>query len=390
MAETIRIFQLIKSLGRGGAEVLLAEGLRAADQGRFTYGYGYFLPWKDAVVPELKVQGADVVCFTARNNLSILLQAWRVAQFLQTWRADLVHCHLDIAGVVGRLAGRLAGVPVVYTQHNRLEDSHPITRSFNLATWRLQDHSVAVSEDVASSIRRCANGRVPVRTVLNGIRLEAFDPTRKDAAAVKARLGIPAEAPVVGTVAVFTEQKKMDDWLRAARRIHASRSDVAFVIVGDGPLRGRLEGLKSTFGLDGIAHFAGFQKNVKPYLAAMDVYMMSSRHEGLPIALLEAMAMERPVVSTAVGGIPDVLCDETCGALVPKGNVEELAEVALRLVEDDERRASMGRAARARVKSHFSMTRMSRELEALYLEVLQHRKARSAGKTGGLAPEATS
>src|SRR3712207_3826346 len=115
-AEKIRVFHLIKGLGRGGAEMLLPEGLRFADRDRFEYSYGYFLPWKNAMVEALETQGVEVTCFGGRNNLQILLAARVVAAHLKRARIDLVHGHLPIAGVVGRIAARLAGIPMVYTE----------------------------------------------------------------------------------------------------------------------------------------------------------------------------------------------------------------------------------------------------------------------------------
>jgi L-malate glycosyltransferase len=110
----IRVLHLIKLLGRGGAEVMLGEALRCMDRERFVYVYGYFLPWKNAIAADLEAQ-RDLL------SASILLAARRVAGHLQSWIADLLHCHLPVAGVVGRLAGRWVGVPVVYTGHNALE-----------------------------------------------------------------------------------------------------------------------------------------------------------------------------------------------------------------------------------------------------------------------------
>ena len=214
-----RVFHLIKSLGRGGAEVLLAEGLTVADRDRFAYGYGYFLPWKDAIVPELDAQGAEVVCFEAKDNARILLAARRVAKHLRAWGADVVHAHLPVAGAVARLAGRLAGVPVVYTEHNLMERYHPLTRRLNLATWGQQAQAIAVSGDVEDSIRRHAGDRVPVRTVLNGVNTRSYDPANHDGTAVRAAWGIPADAPLVGTVAVFRTQKRLDHWLDVAQQV---------------------------------------------------------------------------------------------------------------------------------------------------------------------------
>lgn len=370
MSRKLRIFHLIKSLGRGGAEVLLAEGLKHADRDRFTYGYGYFLPWKDAVVPELEAQHAEVVCFKARSNPTILCSTWKVARFLKAWKADLVHCHLPVAGVAGRLAGTLAAVPVVYTEHNEMNRYHPLTRWANLATWGLQERVIAVSSEVQEAARRYAGDRTPIQVVLNGVDTEAFRPGAADGHALRAEWNVPEEAPLIGTVAVFREQKQLHHWLEAAVRLYAAHPETQFLMVGEGPLRAQLEARRGALGLQGVVQFAGFQEHVKPFLEAMDVYMMSSGWEGLPIALLEAMAMGLPVVSTAVGGIPGVVEPTESGFLVEAGDVGALAEAAGTLVTDTSLRWSMGRAARRAVQQHFSMERMTRELEAIYLEVL--------------------
>jgi L-malate glycosyltransferase len=366
----IRIFHLIKSLGRGGAEVLLPETLRFGDRERFTYGYGYFLPWKHALVPALHALDAEVTCFPARSA-TIPLAAGRVARHLETWRADLLHCHMPLAGAVGRLAGRLAGVPVVYTEHNRMERFHPLTRWLNRATWRLQDQAIAVSGDVATSIRRHTRADVPLEIVLNGVDVDRFRRSHGDPSAVREALGIPADAPVVGTVAVFRVQKRLDDWLRAARLLRGSHPDAHFVIVGDGPLREDVLGLIRELDLEGIVHLPGLQEDVRPYLAAIDVYMMSSIFEGLPIALLEAMAMECAVVSTSVGGIPEVVRPGENGYLVEPGRPEELARVVCDLLLTPDRSRRLGEAARRTVQSQFSMTRMAGQLEQIYLSVLE-------------------
>lgn len=368
-----RIFHLIKSLGRGGAEVLLAEGLAVADQSRFAYGYGYFLPWKDAVVPELEAQGAPVTCFEASSNLAIVLAARRVAQHLRAWQADLVHAHLPVAGVVARLAGWLAGVPVLYTEHNLLEHYHPVTRTLNVATWRLQAHAVAVSADVEASIRTHAGDRVPVQTVLNGVNVRAFDPALYDGEAVRTQWGIPKDAPVVGTIAVFRAQKRLDDWVRVAQQIRRAVPDAQFILVGDGGLRPQLERYVQEAGLGEVVHLVGLQDEVRPYLAAMDVYLMTSEFEGLPIALLEAMAMGVPPVVTAVGGIPELVTSGVNGALHPQGVLDALAASVTRMLQDAAKRGRLGQAARRTVAQRFSMERMQRELEAIYAGIIETR-----------------
>src|SRR6266487_6932812 len=148
----VRVFLLIKSLGRGGAEILLAETLQESARDRFVYGYGYLLPDKNALVPTLMRSGADVICFGAKRPLGWLAAVPAIARFLRKWSADMVHCHLPVAGVIGRLAGLLANVPVVYTEHCVMERYHPWTQRANVWTWNLQDRIVAVSQDVAKSI----------------------------------------------------------------------------------------------------------------------------------------------------------------------------------------------------------------------------------------------
>jgi L-malate glycosyltransferase len=357
--------------------MLLMETLRCSDRERFTYRYGYFLPWKDALEESLRALGAEVTCFAARNNLSILMAADRVARHLRRWDADLLHCHLPIAGVVGRLAGRFANVPVVYTEHNKMERYHPLTRRLNLVTWKLQHRVVAVSGEVATSVRAHTRPGVPVDVVLNGVDVGRFDRRLTDGTAIRQELGIPPSAPIVGSVAVFRTQKRLHDWLEAARILRNLREDVHFVLVGDGPLRADLAAHAQALGLEDAVHWPGLRTDVRPFLAAMDVYMMSSIFEGLPIALLEAMAMRCAVVSTGVGGIPEVISDGNNGCLVEPAQPALLAEAAGWLLASPETMERMGASARSTVEERFSVQRMTRELEATYVEVVgSYRHAR--------------
>lgn len=366
----MRIFHLIKGLGRGGAETLLVAGLRQADRARFEFAYGYLLPWKEALAPELRAAGAEVRCLPAAKSWQLPGAVFAVARWLRRGRADLLHSHLPVAGAIGRLAGRLAGVPVVTTEHNLQERYHAATRWANRLTWRLQRQAIAVSAGVAESIARHLPGSVPVEVVLNGIEVERFALAGGERLEAKRALGIPSPSPVIGAVAVFRTQKRLDLWLEAARIIGEARPDARFLLVGDGPLAPEVKARARELGLKERLLLPGLQPEVRPYLAAMDLWLASSDFEGLPLALLEAMAAGIPPVATAVGGVPEVL-DESCGRLVAPGDAAALAREALALLGEEERRRSLGNAARQRVAERFSMARMQRQLETIYQRILE-------------------
>lgn len=376
--EPIRVCQLIKGLGRGGAESLLPQMVRSAGPG-FRHSVGYFLPWKNALATDLEERGVGVRCFGSRSNAAILRAVPAVARWLGEERADLLHAHLPMAGVAGRLAARLADVPVVYTEHNLQQRYHHLTRLAARLTWRLQERVVAVSGEVADSALAVHGQGVPVTVVRNGIEI----PPRPDPAAVarlRAELGLAADAEVVGTVAVMRVQKRLDLWLDAAARLAARHPACRFLLVGDGPERATLESRAAEDDLAGRVVFAGLQEDVTPYLAAMDVFMMSSRFEGLPLALLEAMAAGRPVVATPVGGVGEVVDDGVHALLVPFAEDDAfpraLAAAAERLLAEPDLAGELTGRARERVEERFGIGRMNAELETIYRQVLAESGAR--------------
>jgi glycosyltransferase involved in cell wall biosynthesis len=240
----------------------------------------------------------------------------------------------------------------------------------NQLTWGLQRAAVAVSEEVARSIARRIGSHVRVHVVRNGIVYKngSLEPSARER--IWRDLGIPSSSTVVGTVAVLRAEKRLDLWLKASQEIATHVPDVHFLIVGDGPLRAQLEASARKMSFPQRVHFAGLQECVQPFLAAMDVYMISSEFEGLPLSLLEAMASKLPVVATAVGGIPEVIQDQRSGFVVPFAHTEALADITTRLLEDEVLRRRTGEAARARVIRDFSIDRMMRELETVYASIV--------------------
>jgi L-malate glycosyltransferase len=369
----IKVLHLIKGLNRGGAEMLLLEGLRFSDRERFEYSYGYFSNHLAALAPDLAAHGAELTCFGGRNHAAMLRRTLFVARELKRLSPDLVHCHMPLAGVIGRIAGRMTGIPVMYTEHNKPEWYRRPTFYLNAWTYNLQRHVIAVSGSVEQSIHSYMKPSVPVTVVRNGIDVASYTRIPAAGAAVRERFRIPPGAKVVGNVAALIPQKRLHDWIRAAQQIHRAHPDTRFLIVGEGPHHAELTELAAELGLTGIVHLCGVQADVRPFLSAMDVYMMSSAFEGLPVAMLEAMAAGCVPVCTAVGGIPEVIDEGRNGFLTVPGRPEELAARVSALISDPAILPGPAEAARTTVEQRFTIEGMVRAVESIYLDVLAMR-----------------
>lgn len=365
MTRPLRIFHLIKSLGRGGAEVLLSDGPRSSNPAKYRYAFGYFLPHKNALVEELEQIG-PVTCFNAVHPARFATRIPELVRCLRSFGADVLHCHLPLAGVVGRLAGKLAGIPVVYTEHNAIERYHPATRCLARSTWRLQRRVVAVSGDVESSIHRHFGRHVPTQVIRNGVSLERFQRYPGERATARSELGADDATRLVGSVAVFRKQKRLDLWLEVAARICATRADTRFVLVGDGPLMPEVERRIQDAGLASRVLLTGLKQDVRKYLAALDIYLMTSDFEGVPIALLEAMAMECAPVTTDAGGIPEVIEDDHSGLVRRKGDVTAIEAAVVSLLDSPAKLRELGVNARERVSNNFSTRAMMECIESVY------------------------
>jgi glycosyltransferase involved in cell wall biosynthesis len=299
--------------------------------------------------------------------------AARLARRLRSRGVDVLHTYLVSANIYGTLAGRLAGVRAVVTSRRDTGFSR---------NWRLRlveewlvnplaDRVVANAPAVAEAARR-ERGVGPEKVVVipNGVDLARFDPTchpREEARAWAFReWGISADETVVGAVGSLTPVKGHADLLEAAARVVARLPRTRFVLVGDGPLRPALASLAQRLGLGERVLLAGVRQDVARVLASFDVVALPSHTEGLSNVLLEAMAMARPVVATAVGGNRDVLRDGASGRLVPAQDPSALAVALAGMIEDPEGARAMGREARADVELRFSLARMVEAYESLY------------------------
>lgn len=365
-----RILLLIKGLGRGGAEQLLVSAAPFMDTSRFSYEVAYLLPWKDALVPDLEKANLVVHCLDGGRGLGWVS---RLRRLVHEREIDVVHSHSPIAAVGARLGlGRRPPVRRVYTEHNVWERYHRLTYWANLLTFPRSDYVFAVSEHVALSIRYPAALRFrrmpPVETRYHGIDPEAMG-SWPPADGLREELGIPEGAPVVGTVANFKAHKGHRQLLKAAARVRRVVPDVRFVLVGAGPLEGEMKSLSRDLGLDGTVVFAGHRQDVPQLAQTFDLFALPSIHEGLSIALIEALALGKPAVVTEAGGLPEVVEDGKQGFVVPPGDEDRLVDSIVTLLLDAPLRARFGESARDRAARFDIRTAITR-IEEVYTELL--------------------
>ena len=366
-----KILVLIKGLNLGGAERLLVDSLPYLDRERFEYHFGYLLPWSDFLVPQFQAAGFPVHCLDMASNARFPGALPALGRLQRRQGFDLMHTHLPLTGILARIVGRRRGIPVVHTEHNLLERCHPLTLWATRLTYGLNERVFAVSQGVRDSIARFGlDGRTRVETLLNGVPVEGVRAEAKDLDGLRRELDIPPDHLVVGTVAVLTAQKRLGDWLEAAGRIAGQREDVTFVLAGGGPEEGALRARAEALGLAERVRMPGFRADGRRVLALFDVYLMTSEYEGLPMALLEAMALGKAVVCTAVGGIPEVVQEGAQGFLAPVGAVDDLAGHTQRLLADAPLRAAMGRGGGQTVEGGFHCRDRIRRVEEVYRELL--------------------
>ncbi|WZL88731.1 glycosyltransferase [Salinimicrobium sp. 3283s] len=364
--QKIKVLHIIKSLGRGGAEMLIPETIKFHDQSRFEFHVIYFLFWKDEMVNPIMEAGGKVSCFPSSNNIKLLQQFPKVINYCKEQRIDVIHCHLPWAGFLGRLVFFKTKIPTVYTEHNMQDRYHIITKTLNKFTYNLQSLALGVSDDVTKSINTFIKPKIPIETLLNGVNTNSFRRDPEAGRETRKKLSIPAGAIVFGNVAVFRFQKRLVEWLQEFKKIEEKNSSAYGIIVGFGPLEEEVATEVKRLNLEEKVSFPGLQTDVKPYFSAMDIFMMSSSFEGLPIALLEAMSMECAVVATDAGGIKEVIRNEEDGLICKVEEWTKLSVLCQVLINNPDKLSKFKKAARKRVVSNFSIRKMVDELEMIY------------------------
>src|SRR5688500_1034422 len=404
MPDPIRVLRVIARLNIGGPALHVSYLARGLDERGYetTLVAGQVGPEEGSMEYAVREQGVEPLFVPAlQRDIAVgadLAAVRQLRRLIRDLRPDVLHTHTAKAGALGRVAAVLAGSArprvVVHTFHghvlrgyfDRGRTSGFLTVERSLA--RVTDRLVAVSPPVRDEL--VALGVAPAER-FEVIRLGRELDRRVEASAgareeQRRELGLADDAFLVAWLGRMTSIKRVDDLLRAFASVAAAEPRAELVLAGDGPLRDELEKLAVSLGIADRAHFVGMQRDVGRLYAAADLVALCSANEGTPVSLIEALAAGKPVVSTDVGGVSDVVRSGTSGLLVPPNDIEALADAIVLLARDDDMRASFAAAAPADVRERYSVERLVDDVDELYKRLLAREETRGFRKPTPAAP----
>lgn len=369
----LTVLHLSGSFAFYGAEQAILALARHADRSHWRPVIGCLL---DPRAPESQMLqaarslGVETVEFQLRSRCDPA-GIQQVRSFLIEKRAAVLHCHGYKPDLYGLVAARGLPVARISTAHGWSGETLPVRLYEGLDKWvflRRYHRIIAVSGPIRAQLARRGHRRDKIVVIPNGLDLSRF-PFRQ--ARTAGPLPVPPGTEIIGSVGRLSPEKGHAHLLLAAHRILRERPRAAFVLVGGGVQEPALRSQAAALGIADRVVFAGFRSDVPQVLAQADVFVLPSLAEGLPMALLEAMAVGVPVVATAVGDVPKVVRHGDTGLLLPPGHANELAAAILRVLSQPQEAAGRARAARILVEQEYSASTMAARTQNLYLDALQ-------------------
>ena len=377
----IKILMLINNLGPAGAENLLLSIARNIDRDRFEMSVCY-IEDDDTLAKDFEKLGVEVIGLRTKRKPDIKALSGLYRMFKEK-DIDILHTHLPYAGSLGRVMGRLAGVPkIISTQHNVAGAFHKLTLMADKLTLPLADVVTAVSEPVEESFFGKSHPfsvdlldkGVKTFTIYNGVDLSLIDEAieRANRRHKREEFGLGINDPAVGIVARLVAWKGHKDLIEAMAIVVKRRPSAKLLIVGWGELESELRDLVSKLNLQENVIFAGRREDVYELLPIMDLFVLPYRYEGffkgggVGIAIMEAMAARRPVITTDVPGISRAIINGQTGIVVPQGDSAALAEAILELLGNPQKIRRLGEAGRQLIEENFTIQRTVAQYEALY------------------------
>jgi starch synthase (maltosyl-transferring) len=378
----MRIAYVIGELGRGGAEQQLYELVRRLDRRRF-HPAVFALAAGGYWAEPLRAQDVAVVELPSRRSAELgRLRALRAA--LAAFAPHVLHTVLWSGNVYGRLAAIGLGIPIAIAAERNVIRRPAwqvlLERALDVVTDRYLVNATSIVDELAG------HGGLPrakMTVIPNGIDLARVPPFAPDRRAARTALGFAPERPLVAQVGRLEAQKDYPTFLDAAARIAAARPDVDFLVVGEGGLRGALVARAAALGIGGRVRFTGLRHDVPALLGAVDVLVLASRFEGMPNAVIEAMATGAVVVATDVGGVRELVLPGETGAIVAPGDGGAIARETLALLGDRGRAERTAAAARRRVETELTIEAMVARTERVYDNLLRRAGLAAGARTVG-------
>ena len=299
-----------------------------------------------------------------------LSSLYRIRKFIDKNQIQLIHAH-NAAPLIYAGFGRffLKKRPLmIYTEHNQIYSASKLSRKKFKYYIRCADHVVAISEDLKHELQKTYKVRCPLTLIYNGIDGQRF--SDNSFSAVRKELSISDETTLFGCGVVFSKQKGLMYLLEAVSLVKDQIKNVQFIIAGDGPLREQLEAQVNELEISDLVRFIGYRSDMPAVIQALDVYILPSLWEGLPLALIEAMALGKPIICTSVGGNPEIVIDGENGLVVPPQNPVALSEAILKLSCSTTVRNKISVNNRSRFEEYFSESAMINGHETLYEQLL--------------------
>jgi glycosyltransferase involved in cell wall biosynthesis len=374
----LRVLEIIDRPSLGGGQtalLLLAENL---DRGRFEV---IVCSGADGpLTEEARQRGLSYVPVSMSKRPS-LKPVREIAGVLEEGKIDILHTHGGIAGLYGRAAARRARTPaVVHTLHgiHYLHYRNPLLRRLYILLERrysrTTDRLILVCQsDLRQARRHRLAPEEKMTLILNGTDVPG-NIKAEEIANQRQEWGWAPGVPVIGTISRLHRQKGVVNLLRAAPKILRAFPEARIAVVGDGPQGASLRSEARRRGLQNSFLFLGERRDAVSLLATFDLYVSPSLWEGLPFVLVEAAALAKPIIATAVDGVPEILEDGKTGLLVRPGNPDALAEAVIRLLRNKEEARRLGETARALVPPRFSLLRMVEQTQHLYLELAEGKR----------------
>jgi len=364
------VAHVIGTLRTGGAERQLVNYLLAADRKDFRHT-AICLTSRGELADQVEAAGIPVVRMPVRTRDAIG-SLWRFSQWLRRENVAVVHSHMHYAALWGRVAGKLAGVPVlVTTEHGKelWKNRAQLLIDQGLSHWTARH--IAVSKD-GMEIRQQREKVAAHRLVLipNGVPIPDDIVNQVGRDRVRAEFGMEPGTPLIGTIGRVVEAKGYEYLLASFRELREEFPVLRWIAAGDGDRRASLIAKATQMGLADAVIWAGTRDDIQDLLAAMDVWVMRSIREGLPVALLEAMAARKPIVATRVGGIPDAARDGLEALLVPTADPSALAAGIGTLLRDRDYADRLAGAARQRAVEEYGIVSVAARIEDIYRQEL--------------------